>query len=110
MDRDEVLQILAGMDVKQKVAFLRDKVISEQLDIHDIVDLAHVLRGQGVGQSPEQTGNFASSPGNPDSALYETPEDSSEVHRGVWVFTSIALSGLAIAAVVAYMIAHHIAH
>lgn len=110
MDRDEVLQVLAGMDTKQKVAFLREKVISGQMDIHDIVNLAPELSRQGVGQPPEQMGDFESPRGNPDPTLYATPEDSSEGHRGVWMFTSIALSGLAIAGVVAYMIAHNIAH
>lgn len=110
MDRDELLQTLSRMDTKQKVAFIRAQVISGQMDIHDIVNLAPELSRQGVGQPPEQEGNFEPSAENQDSALYATPEESSEGHRGVWMFTSIALSGLAIAAVVAYMIAHHIAH
>lgn len=110
MNRDEILQALAGMDGREKVAFLREKVVSGQLNIHDIVDLAPELSRQGVGTATGSGENFDAPQSNSNAAFNESPEDSTEVHRGVWMFTSVALSGLAIAAVVAYMIAHHIAH
>ncbi len=110
MNRDQILQAMAGMDGREKVAFLRERVISGEMSIHDIVDLAPELSRQGVGTSTGSGENFNALLSNSNATFNESREDPTEVHRGVWMFTSVALSGLAIAAVVAYMIAHHIAH
>ena len=81
MDRDEVLQVLAGMDMKQKVAFIREKVISGADGHPRYCQFGAGTEPPGVGQPPEQMGDFESPREIRIRRFTLLPEDSSEGHR-----------------------------
>ncbi len=106
-----MLKKLEGLSGSEKWALLRSMVVSGQLTIRDIVALAPDLTGQDLGATAFEGRNEFNLSGSPPENLSNfEPDSPQEAARGVWMFTTIVLSGLGIAGVVAYLIAHHIAH
>lgn len=108
MQREELLERLQNLSTEQKADLIREQIVAGELSIHDVVALSHELRQQGLGNPdytpPPSEYNTSNAPS------WSEPEDPETGEHQVWLFTTIAVSGLAIAGVVAYMIAHHIAH